>query len=130
MRATVRRARPVVRSLHAARSTHDFPCFSRGPLPAEPFGMRCRFAVLTAALLACFTFPARAADESSTTTAPVVATPESKLGADRLTMSIGTPALGGLWIDGQDGHSFSGLSDRTPALAGDVEYGHVFTPWM
>ena len=92
--------------------------------------MRCCFAVLTAALLACFTFPALAADESSTTTGPVVATPESKLGADRLTMSIGTPALGGLWIDGQDGHSFSGLSDRTPALAGDVEYGHVFTPWM
>jgi len=50
--------------------------------------------------------------------------------SDRVTASIGAPAVGGLWIHGDDGHSFPGLSSSSPGVVAAVEYGRLFTSWL
>jgi hypothetical protein len=105
-------------------SKRDFPWFSRGPLRAEPFDMRRRFAAVSAVLVVSVTSFARAdGDAPATTSETVDASPQSKVGSDRLSLSMGTPAIGGLWREGDS-------SGKSPGLAGAIEYGHVFTPWL
>ena len=103
-----------------------------GALPAEWLGMRGFFSAAAAVVLAFVSFPlssARAADAPSS--APAAAElPPVKAGDDRLSLSIGAPAIGGLWIDGNDGHSFPDASGGSAGLSGDAEWGHVLTPWM
>ena len=132
-------ATPPSRRRAASRSAFDagfsgVSCpFAAGALPAEPFGMREPVVAAAAVVFAFFAFPsssARAAeDQPSSSLAPSIESP-SKAGADRLTLSLGAPAIGGLWVDGNDGHSLDGASGGTSGLSGGVEYGHVFASWM
>jgi hypothetical protein len=94
--------------------------------------MRGFFVAAAAVVFASLSLPAssaRAADEPSTV-APAVEPPPVKVGDNRLTLSVGAPAIGGLWIDGNDGHSFPDASGGSAGLSGDAEWGHLFTPWM
>jgi hypothetical protein len=94
--------------------------------------MRRSSPAVAAAFLACIPLvapSAHAADVPSTSAETNVES-ASKVGSDRLDLSIGAPAVGGLWIDGADGHSFDGASGGSSGMSGDAQYGHVLTPWL
>jgi hypothetical protein len=93
--------------------------------------MRGFFSAAAAVAFAFASFPASPARAAEEADAPVPGVRGgSAVGDNRLTLSLGAPAIGGLWIDGNDGHSFPDASGGSAGLSGDAEWGHVFMPWM